>query len=291
MTSNVTGASFRIREDRGDHSLQVAAHTGTIVAKYIRDALYVLRARIAGNQVFNQLLADERRHRVLRHQRIQHRFQILLRGLPGWNVDAPEDGLRAGVVIAFHREHLTDVVRRIVAPAARAGRGRIGPPRQRLGHVRDHRLVISGNRMPAGIEDRASIRIQLCKSKREQLHQLARIILVRGCVLRWIGLVVIGHVQVAAHGRTQRYSLDQIAVVSESVVSKNAPIGRERIRILHAGLLRHHPDLAQNERHALEKLVLPRDGIHEEGLGDRIQVVIGLAVRIQNRLIRQIGGV
>ena len=78
---------------------------------------------------------------------------------------------------------------------SRPRRRGIGPTRKRLGHVRDHRLVISRSRQ------RTPIRIQLGEAEREQLHQLARIILIRCSVLRRIGLDVISHVQITPHGR------------------------------------------------------------------------------------------
>ena len=52
---------------------------------------------------------------------------------------------------------------------------------------------------------------------REQLHQLARVVLVGTDVARGVGLLVAEHRQVHAHRRMQRHVLHQLAEVAEGV--------------------------------------------------------------------------
>jgi hypothetical protein len=58
----VPSARFRIQQDRRDHCLQVTSHTGSIVAKNRGNPADVCRGRVAGDQVLNQILADEGRN-------------------------------------------------------------------------------------------------------------------------------------------------------------------------------------------------------------------------------------
>ena len=52
-------ARLGIDEDRVDHRLQVAAHALSVVVEDRRDARDVLRRRIAGDQLLDELPADE----------------------------------------------------------------------------------------------------------------------------------------------------------------------------------------------------------------------------------------
>ena len=64
--SIIAEARLGIGENRGDHRFHIAIRA----RKHLRHAPHVRCARIAGNQVLDQLLADERRHRRLLHERV-----------------------------------------------------------------------------------------------------------------------------------------------------------------------------------------------------------------------------
>ncbi len=119
---------------------------------------------------------------------------------------------------------------------------------------------------------------------------LAGVILVGGRPGGGIALVVVGHVEVVAHGGTQADGLHDVAVIAEGVIAEQAPVGRKSVSGL-GGHFGNHPDLRERERDALAKLVPAVDGVHEEGGLDRRHVGVGIAARIEQRLIGQIGGV
>ena len=160
-------------------------------------------------------------------------------------------------------EHLAEVVRRIVVLRRGPRRGGIGPAGEDFRQAGDHRLVVSGDRIAVSVEHRASIGIQFGQAEGEELHQLARVILVGRGPFGRIRLVIVRHVQIRAHGGTQGHGFDNVAVISEGVVAEDPPVRWKRVGGMNRHL-RHHPDLRKDERHALPQLVLPRHGVLEK---------------------------
>jgi hypothetical protein len=113
------------------------------------------------------------------------------------------------------------------------------------------------------IQHAASVGIELGKAEREQLHQLARVIFIGRCALGWVRLIVIRHVQIAAHSGIERDGFDDVAIIVESVIAKDSPVGRKRVS-MNARLLGDYPDFAERERHTLAQLILPGNGILKE---------------------------
>ena len=81
----VAGARFGVGQNRGDHRLHVAPDARAIIQEYGGNAADVRRAGIAGDQVLNQLFANEWRNGLLGHQGVQHGLEILRRSLSGGN--------------------------------------------------------------------------------------------------------------------------------------------------------------------------------------------------------------
>ena len=80
----VAGPRFGVRQDSRDHSLAYRRHARCRHSENTLEMRLIYAGTgIAGHQMLNQLLADERRHGRLRHQSVEHGFEILLRGLPG----------------------------------------------------------------------------------------------------------------------------------------------------------------------------------------------------------------
>src|ERR1700680_5065572 len=54
-----SAARLRIGQDGSDHRFHVAAYTLTVVVEYGGNAAHVLRCRVAGHELLNELLSDE----------------------------------------------------------------------------------------------------------------------------------------------------------------------------------------------------------------------------------------
>ena len=111
-----------------------------------------------------------------------------------------------------------------------------------------------------GVEHRSSVGIQLGQAQREELHQLAGVIFVGGGAFDGVGFIVVRHVQIGAHGGTQGDGFDDVGVAAEGVIAEDSPVGRKGVSRMHRNL-RHHPDLREDERHALPQLIRPGDRI------------------------------
>ncbi len=143
-------------------------------------------------------------------------------GSPG---NPREERLRVGVVQVRVERHRVDPV---VAGVGAVGRG--------AGHLVDvptgvdalelvdDRLVVGGQRA-AGAVLRRAVLVEQLGPDREELHDLARVVLVR-VVLR--GRV---HVQVLAHRRVQRLLVQDVPVVAERVLVEDAQVRRHLERV------------------------------------------------------------
>ena len=96
----------------------------------------------------------------------------------------------------------------------------IRPAGEQLGESLNNRLVIRGNRLIV-VQPLRAVFVELIKPDREQLQQLARVIFVGFAARRRL---VIHHVQIAAHGRTERDILNDLPVVFERIFLQQAQI-------------------------------------------------------------------
>ena len=98
----------------------------------------------------------------------------------------------------------------------------------------------------------------------EQLHQLARVILVGPGVAGWVGLVVVPHVQVLAHGGAERDIFHQRAEVREGIVLQDLQVRHQLCGRIFLDGGNHEHSLAQREGHALAQLILAVNGVGEK---------------------------
>ena len=107
----------------------------------------------------------------------------------------------------------------------------------------------------------AAVRVEPVQADREELHHLARVVLVGNA---GAGLLLVAQPrEVQAHHRMQRNVLDQLPVVAEGVAGQRVVVGRDAARrVGHRAVVeRDHEDLRQREAHALAQLVLAGRGL------------------------------
>ncbi len=184
---------------------------------------------------------------------VEREAQVLLRRLAAGADDTVEQRLRRLLVVALPGLHRL-VVRRRPIPALRV---RVGPAREDLRETLDDRLVVGRDRLQEGVEQHAAVGIELQESDREQLLDLARVVLVGADVVRRVRLAVPEHAQVAPHDRALRDVLEQRAVVAQAVLHEHVvvPGHAQRVGAERRGDVRDDEDLAQREGHALAQLV------------------------------------
>ena len=99
--------------------------------------------------------------------------------------------------------------------------------------------------------------IELDEADREELHELARVVLVGPDVARRVRLLIAEHREVHAHHRMQRHVLDQRAEIAEGVCARACRSSRRaRTDSRRRADLRDHHDLRERERDALAQLVV-----------------------------------
>ncbi len=215
---------------------------------------------------------------------VERRVKIVDAALARRNRHAAEHELRARIVeirIELHRLHL------VLARGARLREVRgagVGPARVRVREPFDDRLRIRRNGLAGAVELRRAVDGELHEPDREELHQLARIVLVGSDVGRGIGLLVAEHAQVDAHRGMQRDGFDQLAVIAKPPRREQIVVGGQRIRLVaERADLRHDHDLRQRERDALAQLVGAGHGVAEPDV-DAIAVQVLDVLRHRQRL-------
>ena len=202
-----------------------------------------------------------------------------------------EEGLGAGLVklrIRLHRPQDAIGIRGAAAVETRV-RGVLRRPAPAGEHARqagDVGVGVGLDRLAVD-ELRRAVEVDLGEADREELHHLAREVLVGHAAGHRIGLLVAQVREVDAHHRAGRDRLEQRAVVAERVLAEQVhvigqPVGGRGDR---AALGRNDDDLRQRELHALAQLVrrgyrlLPERVLHEgEVAAEQQQAVVGLHV-------------
>ena len=235
------------------------------------------RRRIARDELLDQLLRYERpdvgmvEHDVDRVREIGAHRQIGRR-------TAVDERLRREVVILRTLVHRAVVVSRIQIAGGRPRRQWIRPARENVGESLDVVLRVARDRLAVAVEERSAIQAELDGAEREQLQELARIVLVRLDARRRIGLQVVDHVEVAAHCRRQGHLGQQVPEIAERLVGKNLLIPLHRVRETDLGT-RGDEDLRPGERHALSELVRGGERVDEKfALQLEERVIVALAV-------------
>jgi hypothetical protein len=126
-------------------------------------------------------------------------------------------------------------------------------PRQ----VRHRVLRVGLDRLAVAAQPQRAVDIQLVEPDREQLHHLARIVLVGLAAGGRIFLLVAGRVQVIAHRRVQGHLFEQRPIASEGLRGQQIPVARELELLVGAGdaVEADDEDLGQGQRHALSQAV------------------------------------
>src|SRR5262245_43613601 len=91
----------------------------------------------------------------------------------------------------------------------------------------DDRLIVSRNSYTLGVPLLGAIQIELDEPNGEQLHQLARIVLVWPDIERVVWLTVTAHVEVLAHHRMERDLLQQLTEIAEGAAREQIVVVRK----------------------------------------------------------------
>ena len=275
------GARLGVEQHRAHHRPQVALDAGAVVVEGRRHARHVGRAGLARDQALDQLAADEGAHVGVRDERIERQPQA--RQAVGAGRDhAAEKALLAGLVARRDLHHRRDHPAGVVDGADRG----VGlPAGEDAGELADVGLAVALERDAVGAEARAAVGCELHQPDREQLHQLARVVLVGQAAGRRVGLAAALVREVAAHRDAGRDLLEQRAVRAEGVGLQDVEEGgRRELAERGAGDVgdRHHDQLRQRQRHPLAQRVGPADQLaphHRIGagrvvlVGDRVQAL------------------
>ena len=218
-------------------------------------------------------------------QRVEREFQAVLRRRARRDCQV-EEGLRAGFVklrIGLHRPD--DAIRiRSATAAETCVRGVLRSPAPTGEHAcqaRDVGVAIGLDRLSVD-QFRRAIEVDLGEADREELHDLAREVLVGHAAGHWIGLLVAQVRQVNAHHRAGRDAFEQRAVVAERMLAEQVDIVRETVGggSDRPTFGRYDDDLRQRELHSLAQLVrrgdrlLPERVLHEDEIAAEQQRVV-----------------
>ena len=168
------------------------------------------------------------------------------------------------------------------------GRGAVpGPPREDLGQAGDVGLRVGGKRPPRDVALGRAVRVQLEQADGHELHDLARIVLVRRTRSGRILLHVAQVGQVAAHHGAQRDRLEDVPVIAEGVGGERVVVGAGAEGIDHVGGQGDHEDLGISEGDPLPELVGSGDGGAPPGVEELVRVELGVGIGLPH--LRQLG--
>ena len=123
------------------------------------------------------------------------------------------------------------VVRRVALPRAGARKRGVGPAREDARELLDGLLLVGRDGAALHVQLRRPVLVQHVDADREELEELAGVVLVRRDVLRRNGRRVVDHVEVVAHRRAERQVGEKRPVVPERV-----PVEHVQVRAHRAGL-------------------------------------------------------
>ena len=246
--------------------------------------------------MLNQLLRDERGRIGVRQERVHRDQEIVVRDLAGRDHERRSERqvflrdvvpvLGAGRTthdpardrrIALARRHVGGIVDRGV-PLVCARQRPVRPPRHDLRHFGDVGLRVRRDRVVARIEQQCPVHVQFPEPDREELHDLARVVLVRIRALDRVRLRVVDHVEVVAHQRVDADAEQDVEVIVEREVLQHLLIIAVRVPDRIVGR-RNHVDLGQRPGNALAKLVGRGERVlEEEALRNELRVKIARTV-------------
>ena len=146
----VAGAGFGVFEDGANDCLHVSADVVAVVGEDGGDARDVGRAGITGDEVLDELPADEGADVGVGEDVGECAGEVLLRGLAGGEGGAVEEDLGGGVVGAFDGGHGRVVIGSAVGKLGRraTGGGGVGPSGIGAGEGLDLGFGVDGMGLP-----------------------------------------------------------------------------------------------------------------------------------------------
>jgi hypothetical protein len=132
----------------------------------------------------------------MREDVVERSGEIRPRGAAGRHRRAVQQRLRTGVMESLEGLHRLKPVERRLMEGRRAPEG---PSREHVSECLDRTLVVGRQRDAGTVDPHRAVRLEQLEADREQLHELARIVLVGPDVARTIGFLVAEHAEVIAH--------------------------------------------------------------------------------------------
>ena len=267
-------AGFGVEQHGPDDGLHVTPHAVAIVVEGACYTLDIGGRGVAGDQSLDHLSPEEGADVGVVEQRIQRHGDVAHGAAgAGGNGLAQKTFFQRGMVLVVgdHRAHL-GILQRIQTgrgaeeAAVRAG---VATPAQAGEHpCQPHHVIIAvgGNGAAVAVLFDAAVGVELFEADGEELHHLARIVLVRGLrefTGRVVAFLLVADVgEIHAHHRVQGHVLQQLAKIAEGVAGQHVVIAGHPLRIM-AGIAtgRHHEDLGQRIRNALAQLVVLGGGV------------------------------
>jgi hypothetical protein len=223
-------------------------------ATYARDGLLATRP-------LDQLSRDEGTDVRVMKNVIERRFEILFRRLTGGqhrlrDTRVAQQFLRTRRVLLRVRLHRLDLSRVRSLRLREESRPGVVPSGEDVCKALDHRLVVGRKRIAGAVHRHAAVGLQLHEPDREQLHELAGVVLIGADVARRIRPLVAEHIEVRSHRRVQGDVFDQLAELTERAAGEHVVIvrGRKRHKEQFA-VLRYNHDLRESEGNALSQLI------------------------------------
>ena len=136
----------------------------------------------------------------------ERRIEVSLRGSARRRGDAVQQQLGSLVVMIVERNHGAAVIAIGIEPGTLSRLRRIGPACEGVRESFDGVLRVGGKRVAGTVDLGRAVRIQLHESNREQLHHFACVIFIGRAS---VAAIVVGHVEIVAHRRTQGDVLQQ----------------------------------------------------------------------------------
>ena len=233
----------------------------SVVVEHRGDARHVSPRRVARDEPLDQLSRNERADIRVIEDIVERRLEVLLRGLTIRqdrlrDTRIAQQFLRARRVLLRVRLHRLNLGR-VGALRRREERSSgVVPTGEDVGEALDHGLVVGRKGIAGPVHRHAPVRVQLDEPDREQLHELAGVILVGPDVARRVGLPVAEHVEERSHRRVQGDVFDQLAEVTERAAGEQVVVVRGRKRHLEQlAVLRDDHDLRKREGDALAQLI------------------------------------
>jgi hypothetical protein len=196
-----------------------------------------------------------------------------------------EVGVGRMPVVGLHRAHIAFRVcivaeEATVGPIGRAGARIPAPAREDLGQPLDIGMRVGLHRLPVDQPGRA-IGVQFDQANREQLHDLARIVLVGHTTALRVFLLVAQVGQVQPHHRMQADVFQQRTVVAEGVGGEHVVVRSHSARVVghRAVTERDHEDLRERKGHPLTQLVLAGHRLSPPGFEEVILADIAFVGR------------